>query len=1307
MPTAANGYAFMGFYDEEGGSGTKYYNADGSSAHNWDKNTTEGTTLYAYYKKAEITAITFDAAVVESEGTVSFAVTISPEPTGTTKTCFTVLYSNDNPLASQPTITYDGGTGKYSFTAPEASGTYKVEAVLRTGSSCDGGTELDTDVANFQVEGTHTVTVRYKCGDEVIKASTTLEGIEPLEWSDAIEPAEIFGYTFNSWTAGDGVTISTNGSSAIGSNTTTTSTIYIKATYDGYLTANYTQNSYIYFKNTLGWSSVYVNFYTGSYWNNPKGSGNKGVTNSNKAMTRIGETDVWYYDYGAASITPSLYVSFTDASQDNSENFWKNPNVNVVYPANYQDAIHTDKSSENGFKAATPMFVPLANQEATILNSSGGGKASYYNRGYWTTYTSGTGYTLEIYNSAGNSLLKSIAFTSEDDLMPMKATVDLEAATIYKFQLRRGGTDSYGIYYGNSGTMTYAEHGAATAWDMTNSSFSMCGITTNAAGDYTFNLSYSGNSSNPPHYRLRIAVDYPIASGDYRLVYTDNKPTAKPSAIVPKVNNGKDTVSFFIRPGNSPELKIQTATVNPSTGAITWGSDAIVTSSISSLTKDSVYNICLTMNESGAISVENVEAYTGNFYIRTDAANSKWDNYRSDPDHLMTYSEYSITHGGFSHYYTHWVEASSSRKNVKFCIANDYSPCISDTLTRETASGTWANIGSHIDASGNLTTDANIRFMWNRHDNAISRAYVDGAQGVGSNNFLYILSSDGKIKNSDNTALTDNKVQFSDNGNWVYEANLKVQPTAQIKLLSNWGTSNIITQYFKGSSSETEELMGGSGTEWYNIRILYDYKTNRMVSAYMPSGTISADLAVHADVMFVREHQGDIAEITFENNAKITDIENIYSVLQFNKWTLNNKSKADGHAALSPLLSRYERDLFYVSFPFDVKVSDIIGFGTYGTHWIIEYYDGAGRAEKGFWADSESFWKFVTPSMKNTFTLKAGTGYIVALDLDELGESASVWDNTDNVELLFPGNVSSISSTSVTYEMPAHTCTIGPRFEGGEDRRVKDSHWNVLGVPTYHNLTTANVSAANTTWIADHPNYIYTWNMADNSLSATSASGFNYHAMHAYIVQYSGNVTFTTSTSPAPAAPARNTEAQKEIEFRMELLQDASSIDHTFVKLSDDEQVSSDFAFGEDLSKEFNNGKANIYTFIADVQAAGNTLPMSEQTTIVPVGVKITSNDDYTFSIPEGTSGVGVTLIDKQAGTRTNLSALDYTVSLEAGTYDDRFVLEISPIQQVVTDVKTSDIRDQKSDVRKQLIDGLLYIIRDGKMYDAHGACVE
>ena len=48
-------------------------------------------------------------------------------------------------------------------------------------------------------------------------------------------------------------------------------------------------------------------------------------------------------------------------------------------------------------------------------------------------------------------------------------------------------------------------------------------------------------------------------------------------------------------------------------------------------------------------------------------------------------------------------------------------------------------------------------------------------------------------------------------------------------------------------------------------------------------------------------------------------------------------------------VSQYERALYFISFPFNVKLSEVFGFGQYGVHWVIEYYDGLTRAKNGYW----------------------------------------------------------------------------------------------------------------------------------------------------------------------------------------------------------------------------------------------------------------------------------------------------------------------------------------------------------------------
>lgn len=1328
MPTAANGYAFMGFYSETGGNGTKYYNADKSSAHNWDVDTESGTTLYAYYKKAEITELALDAAVVQPNATVGVTPTIEPTPTPSTIICWKVLHGNGNPLDAQPTFTWDGT--KLTFAASPTSGTYLIQAVLRTGSVCGSGTVLDSVTAPFQVAGDHVVTVQYKCGDEFIKASTTATGL-PLDWTEITAP-NIVGYSFSKWKAGDGITIE----GADGNGEKASATINFKAIYEGKLTAIYTAKRMIYFNNTLGWSGVTVYFYkNASYWNNTNGTGaSTTATYTNTPysdgkhgeMTQIEGTNIWYYDLDANSVDASLTtVNFTEINQHGYNFFAKTGDVKnkVAHPC--------DGAAE--FNSGLRMYVPI-NADAQDMN---GGLATYYFKGYWMHYPNYSGYTLKIYSSesrgAGgttynNDEIKSFDIPhSADFTMPISIDVDLEANKKYYFDVYR---NDY-TYFGNNGDM---KSGNSSGWSFFNTDTRRAGLQTTAAGSYKFNWSFYNGSDG---YNYYMTVTYPVATNDYRIYYTDNATWSHgahtlnvwshPSGVITKNTDASatkyDTVSFFISKDNSPAMKFQYASaINASTGAVTWSNVASGSITIPSavVTESGVYNFIVKQVGIANPVIEKVEKYDGEYYIRTDCANSKWDNYDTDPDHRMTYSEYSITHGGYSHYYCHWVKhTDTGRKNVKFVIANDYSHCISDTLTQEDSTDpAWTSIGSFITAGGDLLRDANVRFMWNQSTNKISRAYVDGAQGDDSNNFLKMLSADGKITDLSGETLTE--VKFQDNENWIYEANIQAQPNAEFKLISNWGTGPVITQYFKGTSSSYETLITGSGTSFYTIRVLYDFKTNRLIAALLPSGDIDNPMPINADVMFIREHQGDINQVILTDDGTITNIKTAYGVVRFNKWTINNKSKEGGHDPLTTPASIYERSLYWVSFPFRVKLSEVFGFGTYGTHWIIQYYDGAARAEKGMWAETGTYWKFVWD--RRDFFLEPNTGYLLTVETDLMGEESGIWgpeSRSEQVELFFPsyGTMPNITQADVTMNLEAHTCTIdrtGEGLPGGNDyrttydRRIVDSHWNVMGVPTY--INTDDVTFPSNTWTTtSRPNFLYTWNMDDNTITATSASKFTFHAMHAYMVQCYGDVTWSAhSGSPYPIV-ARSTysEAPKAVEFCLELQQNEKMIDRTFIKLSDDEDVSEGFAFNEDMTKEFSGNKSAIYTFIAgDVVAAGNTLPMTDQKTIVPVGVETKAAGTYTISIPAGTAGIGVTLIDEETGIRTNLSALDYTVDLSAGKHDSRFWIEISPVKGAETGIDPG-VDARENGVRKVMIDGLLYIVKDGKLFDATGKRVE
>ncbi len=1361
LPKATEGYGFMGYYSAAGGSGTQYYDGTGTSVTNWDVD--DNVTLYAYYKKAEIT-VGLAAAVVapwteESPSTVTATPTLSPSPEGNTKICWFLLQNNNNPVEPQPSFT-PGEGNSVSFPAPTVSGNYKVVATLRTGTSCDGGTLLDADTVIFTVAGEHTVTILYKCGDDVIKASTTSPG-KPLEGTSITAP-DIIGYKFHHWVLGDGVTLASGTAGSAGS--AGTATISYTAIYDGHITAVYTKKRLIYFNNTLNWSGVTVYFYSGAYWDASNGTGSKTGGSYQKCgvMTQIEGTNIWYYDAEAANVSSSYtYVAFTEKKQDNYTYF------------SYQSGTTPNKVIYRGDYKSTqlPMFVPLAGQTGVKKNSN---QAVYYNEGYWMNYPENTGYVLKIYESktyGTSDEMQSIPFEfTADKTMPMSLTVELNANREYGFEIHRADGSSYG---NNTKVMKINDSGDnGSPWAAT--SGKRTGLKTSVAGEYIFTLSFGNNGG----YNYLVGVHYPVAANDYRIVYNDrvtwSHSTAHdaswhhPSRAIHKEDGAKDTVSFYVSKaaGASASMKFQYASSISGEGVVTWSEVASGSIDLSSIKNSGVYNFILTQS-AGSISVEKIEPYTGAYYIRTDCAGStKWDNYRA-ADHQMTYSEFSKSRETnkfgdlFSHYYTKWCPRGM---NIKFCIANDYSSCVSDTLIQDDAFDGSISDFENVDAYGTLknhgesdaTADpysANIRFMYDESNNRIKRAYVAASTNV-TKRFL-VLQGDAKLKDKNGNAipatanLEANAVLFQDDQNWIYETTVKAIPGARIRIYANYlvGLSEQATQFFCGASGDwdeahTVELLGGSGESPMLVRVIYDFKTNRLVCAWMPDGSeIEGDNAINADIMVVREHQDAAQTITFKNDeSKLSEVKTVYGAMKFNRWILNNRQHPEDinpdhcraaniesdlttyHPVLPPAEQKsiYERSLYFISFPFRVKLSEVFGFGKYWDEWYIEYYDGETRAKNGYWKDSPPNWKYVTTDMLNSFYLEPNVGYILGLDLDYMqAENTTFWANgISNVELYFPSqeSIETIGRTAV--KMPAlgdeYLCTINRGTSEG-DRRVKDSYWRCIGVPgysSYNNTLTVDGTnefswQTNTAWREDFKDYpfLYEWNMTDNTLTAQSTNRYNFKAMHAYLVQ-NGNEIHWSAISATPVSPivARNRAAsQTEYLWRLTMERDGEEEDQAFVRMTDEEDVTDGFDFGQDLVKEYNNARSDLYTYIGYERAAANSMPLhTEETTSIPVGVSIEKGGEYTFAMPDGTSGVGITLVDSETGARTNLSAgFTYTVNFEKGDYNNRLYLEISPVSQISTGVGA--VSDQSSEIRKVVIDGLLYIVKDGQMYDATG----
>ena len=864
-------------------------------------------------------------------------------------------------------------------------------------------------------------------------------------------------------------------------------------------------------------------------------------------------------------------------------------------------------------------------------------------------------------------------------------------------------------YYHNNGTYTRGNSGQW--WSMDGNTQENCKLVADVdKALYHFQMQYRTQVGT---FKKQISITYPNANV-YYLAYQegDDATSFRKSHAINKITEGEkeDIVSFFVNVDKSPYIYLidgsntilsthpitETAGEHPNGAMLPSKRNSSPILNIGNgcgVEYSGVYNFILRQEGNSAeIDAEATHPYKGNYYIRTDAAEGGWNDFRQESN-LMTFSTFAESHSNFNHYFCKWIiNNNGTHSNVKFTIANDYSYSLSDTLN---------NDRFIQNEEGYLPDSANVRFGWDSRTNEVSRAYLKGS-GNAEDRFLVLIGENENLRDSvgnvikegtgNNKGLHANEVLFLDAGNWVYQVDVKANRNTKIKLTAKY---NNLVQYFKGSENEYMNLLNSDTEQHFKIRLIYDFKTNHLVVAWLPESTITSDIELKSNMMIIRRNQEQAMQINF--TKQVSGIETGYAVMTFTKPHVTNVNTSD-----------YNRALYWVSFPFDVRLKEVFGFGEYGQHWIMEYYDGAARAANGLWADSDTYWKYIT---NPDYTLKAGQGYVLCLNLGKMGASSPVFENTDEVSLYFPSAspLQTITGDVTTADIPAHECTIER-----DNRNIYDSNWNLIGVPGFKDITGVGVGGSahediedpNVT--AECVNFYYKYIPATNKYEATDNTKENdFQTMFSYMVQYAGTIEWSTPEFVKGIAARRVGNMPSEHTLRLELLQSEALADQTIIKLQE-KDATADFDMNIDMAKMMHNG-ANIYTMTANtnIMVGGNALPIARTT--VPVGVRVDATGEYTFRMPDGTDGISAILVDNQTGEHTNMLLDEYTVTLDAGTYENRFSLVLDP-QRTSTEVE--NIGDGYGDgvngngtegIKKYIIDGQLFIRTANGLFDAKG----
>ncbi|MBQ6208657.1 MAG: leucine-rich repeat domain-containing protein [Prevotella sp.] len=329
------------------------------------------------------------------------------------------------------------------------------------------------------------------------------------------------------------------------------------------------------------------------------------------------------------------------------------------------------------------------------------------------------------------------------------------------------------------------------------------------------------------------------------------------------------------------------------------------------------------------------------------------------------------------------------------------------------------------------------------------------------------------------------------------------------------------------------------------------------------------------------------------------------------------------HAFYSPA-----KKWFFLSLPFDVKVSDIV---CQSGSKAMRYYDGAKRAQSGTGSNWKNYSADDIIPAGTGFIIQTSEGTIVDFYAQDNASKQYVFSNKEFVKSLAVNN-----STT-------------PANKG----------WNLVGNPwlCYYNIHKMNFTAPITVW--NGSNYV-AYSIIDDDYAIEPTQAFFVQCPDEInSISFPIDGRQLTSTIESQNAVRRKDRAQADRLLMDVELSDGDQGDKTRFVLN--ERASMDYETTCDASKFFsmNADVPQIYSVYDGVEYAINERPMADG--VLTLGILIPTDGTYTIKAARNQMGE-VFLVDKEVGVEANLADGEYTFHATAGQTESRFELRFSGV---------------------------------------------
>ncbi len=369
---------------------------------------------------------------------------------------------------------------------------------------------------------------------------------------------------------------------------------------------------------------------------------------------------------------------------------------------------------------------------------------------------------------------------------------------------------------------------------------------------------------------------------------------------------------------------------------------------------------------------------------------------------------------------------------------------------------------------------------------------------------------------------------------------------------------------------------------------------------------------------------------------------------------------------------RSDANWYFISLPFDVKVSEIIPSDN--TYWVIRRYDSAARAA----GETSSTWVNLT----NEDTMEAGKGYIVSAVATEIDEEG--YSNNTNPCLNFTSG-----NTITKNNLFRPTDIIVPLTEYTAEFAHNRS-WNLIGnpYPCYFDMHYLNEEFTAPITIWNGESYIAYSPVDDDLVLSPYEAFFVQCPLNAteMIFKETGRMHAedgkTKYKSPAKIHTIQSAEERNV--FNFEVSNDKSS-DRARIVMNPDATI--DYEIGRDASKFFsdNTDCAQLYV-AADVNYSICERPVNNG--IATLGIRSSKEETYTLSLTgRYSSEWHVIITDNVTGITVDLTEQDYQFATTKGDSNTRFSVKFQLGGQSGIDSIISDF-GAESNVTVTAIDG-------------------